>query len=77
LAGTALAVQHGKEGFTMKRSMTIQDLFTAVSDVSSSDAETVATIAHLFNSGKVRLGGKLRGVRVQVVGQATASEIAA
>jgi hypothetical protein len=37
------------------------DLVTAVAEVAKSDAEVIATVVHLINSGKVRLAGRLRG----------------
>lgn len=41
--------------------VTMLDLVTAVAEVAKSDAEVIATVVHLINSGKVRLAGRLRG----------------
>jgi len=43
--------------------ITLKDLFEAVDANSCSESETVATIAYLVNSGRVRLAGTLRGAR--------------
>jgi hypothetical protein len=42
---------------------TLLDLVTAVSDVSRTEAEVIATVVHLVNSGKVTLCGNFRGAR--------------
>jgi hypothetical protein len=42
---------------------TLLDLVTAVSKNSASDAEVVATVAGLVNSGTVELCGNFRGAR--------------
>ena len=39
------------------------DLVKAVSDSAASEAEVVATVVHLVNSGAVRLCGNFRGAR--------------
>jgi hypothetical protein len=44
----------------MTRTVTLFDLVAAVADESTSDAEVVATVAHLLNAGLVRLGGRRR-----------------
>jgi hypothetical protein len=41
--------------------MTMLELIVAVQDVAKSDAEVVATVVHLVNSGIVRLSGSFRG----------------
>jgi len=43
--------------------VTMQDLVNAVAESAQSDAEVIATVVHLVNSGKVRLTGRLRGAR--------------
>jgi hypothetical protein len=43
---------------------TLLDLIRAVSDFSDSDAEIVATVAYLVNSGKVRLCGNFAGAKI-------------
>ena len=47
----------------MTTTTTLLDLVTAVSVHARSDAEVVATIVYLVNSGAVRLGGTFRGAR--------------
>jgi hypothetical protein len=47
----------------MTTTTTLLDLVNAVSAHARSDAEVVATIVHLVNSGAVRLGGTFRGAR--------------
>lgn len=47
----------------MSLTITLLDLVTAVSTYAHSDAEVVATVVHLVNSGAVRLGGNFRGAR--------------
>ncbi len=47
----------------MTRNTTLLDLVTAVSDHARSDAEVVATVVYLVNSGRVRLCGTFRGAR--------------
>ena len=42
------------------------DLVTAVSEFAHSDAEVVATVAHLVNSGAVRLCGNFKGARIEL-----------
>ncbi len=47
----------------MTRNTTLLDLVTAVSEYARSEAEVVATVAYLVNSGRVRLCGIFRGAR--------------
>ena len=47
----------------MARNVTLLDLLDAVSEFAGSDAELVATVVHMVNSGKVRLCGAFRGAR--------------
>jgi hypothetical protein len=42
---------------------TLLDLVTAVSEVSRTEAEVIATVVHLVNSGEVTLCGNFRGAR--------------
>jgi len=42
---------------------TLLDLVKAVSDSAASEAEVVATVVHLVNSGIVQLCGNFRGAR--------------
>jgi hypothetical protein len=48
---------------TMARQTTLLDLVKAVSLYASSDAEVVATVVHMVNSGMVQLCGNFRGAR--------------
>jgi len=50
----------------MKSTVTLFDLVSAVSDYAKSEAELVATVAHLVNSGRVRLGGHFSGARIDL-----------
>ena len=45
---------------------TLLDLVQAINDLAASDAETVATIAYLVNSGKVRLCGNFAGAKIDL-----------
>ncbi len=45
---------------------TLLDLVQAVSDYATSDAEVVATVASLINSGKVWLCGTFAGARIDL-----------
>ena len=45
---------------------TLLDLVAAVASVSHSDAEVVATVQHLINSGQIRLIGHFTGADVKV-----------
>lgn len=45
---------------------TLLDLVQAVSEYAQTDAEVVATVATLINSGKVRLCGKFAGARIHL-----------
>lgn len=47
----------------MARQTTLLDLVEAISDYASSDAEIVATVVHMVNSGMVQLCGNFRGAR--------------
>jgi hypothetical protein len=56
---------HGLKGGqgTMAFPLTLLDLVAAVSESAASEAEVVATVVHLVNSGIVRLCGNFRGAR--------------
>ena len=43
---------------------TLLGLVQAINDISANDSETVATIAYLVNSGKVRLCGNFAGAKI-------------
>ena len=44
--------------------ITLLDLVAAVADQAESEAEVIATVSHLINSGRVRLVGNFRGADV-------------
>ena len=46
--------------------ITLLDLVQAITDLSTSETETVATIAYLVNSGKVRLCGNFAGATIDL-----------
>ena len=43
--------------------VTLLDLVAAVSQFARTEAELIATVVYLVNSGKVTLGGNFRGAR--------------
>jgi hypothetical protein len=43
---------------------TLLDVVSTVSRFATTDAEVVAAVAHLVNSGRVQLGGKLAGTKI-------------
>jgi len=45
----------------MATQVTMLDLVTVVAENAKSEAEVVATVVHMVNTGLVRLDGKLRG----------------
>jgi hypothetical protein len=45
----------------MTNAITLLELIQAVDEHSRCERETIATIVHLVNSGRVRLGGSFRG----------------
>jgi hypothetical protein len=47
----------------MVPNLTLLDLVTAVSEVATSEAEVIATVVFLVNSGAVRLCGNFKGAR--------------
>src|SRR5262247_4022757 len=49
---------------TMTLNTTLLELVNAVSEHAQSDAEVIATVVYLVNSGRVRLCGTFRGVRI-------------
>jgi hypothetical protein len=47
----------------MAQNVTLLDLVTAITEHARSEAEVIATVIHLVNTGKVRLCGTFRGAR--------------
>lgn len=52
----------------MAHDITMLELVHAVSQRVSSEAETIATVAYLVNSGAYRLCGNFRGMRIELDG---------
>jgi hypothetical protein len=50
----------------MATKSTLLELVQTVSDYAETDAEIVATIVYLVNSGRVQLCGNLRGARFEL-----------
>ena len=49
-----------------RRSVTLLDVVRAVSEAAASDQETLAAVANLINSGRVRLCGDFAGATVDL-----------
>jgi hypothetical protein len=49
-----------------RETTTLLDLVAAVAEVASTEAEVIATVRHLINSGRVRLVGHFRGADVRI-----------
>jgi len=47
----------------MTLNVTLLDLVNAVSEHARSEAEVIATVVYLVNSGRVRLSGNFKGAR--------------
>jgi len=52
----------------MALNTTLLDLVNAVSEDAQSDAEVIATVVYLVNSGRVRLCGNFNGARFDLRG---------
>ena len=52
----------------MAQNMTLLDLVKAVSDQARGEAEVIATVVYLVNSGRVRLCGNFKGARFDLRG---------
>ena len=52
-----------EEDRTMAQQTTLLELVKAVSEFASTDAEVVATVVYMVNSGTVQLCGTFRGAR--------------
>jgi hypothetical protein len=52
----------------MAQNMTLLDLVKVVSDHARSEAEVIATVVDLVNSGQVRLCGNFKGARFDLRG---------
>ena len=47
----------------MALNVTLLDLVTALTEHARNEAEVIATVVYMVNSGRVRLGGNFRGAR--------------
>lgn len=52
---------------TSSHNLTLLDLIQAVSEVAANDQEILATVAHLINSGQVRLCGDTAGATIDLL----------
>jgi hypothetical protein len=59
----------------MTQDITLLELVTAVSEYTTTEAEVIATVVHMVNSGMVRLCGNFRGARFDL--GATLASVAA
>ena len=66
-----------RERTTMTRDVTMLELVTDLSNSARTEAEVIATVVHLVNSGAVRLCGNFRGARLALDGMPPASGLAA
>ena len=48
----------------MRRDVTMLELMTALTEHTGTEAEAIATIIHMVNSGAVRLCGTFSGARI-------------
>jgi hypothetical protein len=55
------------------RTLTLLDLIQAVSEVAANDQEVLAAVAHLINSGQVRLGGAAAGATIDLLARTEAA----
>ena len=60
----------------MAQKMTLLDLVKAVSDHARSEAEVIATVVYLVNSGQVRLCGNFKGARFDLRGLVDGEKVA-
>jgi hypothetical protein len=60
----------------MARQTTLLDLVKAVSEYATTDAEVVATVVHMVNSGMVTLCGNFRGARFDLASVGTTATAA-
>ena len=56
----------------MTRNVTLLDLVSAVAECARSEAEVIATVAHMVNQGHVRLCGTFKGARFDLTALAAA-----
>ena len=51
---------------TTSQTLTLLDLVQTINEFAQNEAEVVAAVAHLVNSGQVRLGGNFTGARIDL-----------
>lgn len=51
----------------MERTVTLREVIAAVAEFANTENEILATVAHLVNSGRVRLQGDLAGAHIDLV----------
>jgi hypothetical protein len=61
---TPTAGLHSEVDMETQAQLTLLDLIEAVAEVTDSEAELVSVVAHLVNSGRVRLIGNFRGATI-------------
>jgi hypothetical protein len=66
LAQVARTLEEVTSQAQARQVLTLLDLVTAVSEAAESEAEVVATVTHLINTGKIRLVGNFQGADVRV-----------
>ena len=64
--GQAARTLDAISGPSETKTTTLLDLVVAVAAIAETEAELVATVRHLINSGRVRLVGHFRGADVRV-----------
>ena len=60
----------------MAPKVTMLDLVTAISEDATSEAELIATVVYMVNSGRVRLNGNFRGCTFDVASMPAAASAA-
>jgi hypothetical protein len=61
----------------MALKVTLLDLVTTITEFAETEAEVIATVVYLVNSGKVTLCGNFRGARFACEEQRPARKVAA
>ncbi len=56
----------------MAPNVTMLDLVAAIAEDAKSEAEVIATVVYMVNTGRVRLNGNFRGCRFDTADLATA-----
>lgn len=51
----------------LREGYTLQDVIEAVEEFADTDEELLATVAHMVNSGKVKLCGHLAGSKIEIL----------